>query len=299
MSKRVVVNLWHGIPLKKLYALWNKDVRDRLDRVKYRHFERKKYSGLITSSTMDSFAMAAMFHPIKYEHVWVTGLPRNDFVLKNVENLPAYLKHQVSLVQKLKAGRKLITYAPTYRQTVAVTDSKYYQFTNEEIAELKKILKKHNAIFGFRMHYFRNDLNLFNMEDYVDNEYIFDLGHNFMPEIAPVIRESDMVISDYSSVFVEALYVNKPVFAFTYDIEHYKTQQDGLLYDFDLIFPSDAIITFAELLQNIDQEFTLPQQTSSEKYRHSQKFFYEYIDTKNAERVVTRVKETLEKGIIG
>jgi len=83
MRRRVVVNLWHGIPVKKLYALWNPKVRGRLDRVKFRRTERRYYAGLVTSSEVDSYAMTTMFHPIKYDQIFLTGLPRNDFLLQD------------------------------------------------------------------------------------------------------------------------------------------------------------------------------------------------------------------------
>jgi len=143
------------------------------------------------------------------------------------------------------------------------------------------------------MHYFRNDENLFNMESYVDDEFIFDLGHEKVSEIAPVIRESDLVISDYSSVFVEALYVKKPLVGFAYDLEHYGQNQDGILYDFDLIFPGPVVKTFDALLDELDREFQTGGQTESERYQFSRKFFYNYIDTENSKRVVERVTQLL------
>lgn len=294
MTRRAVINLWHGIALKKLYALANPQVRARLDRVAFRRAERKYYAGLIASSQVDSFAMAAMFYPIKYDNLMITGLPRNDFLLRAAAELPSHLRRQLSTLQGLKRGRRLITYAPTYRQSVAVADSKYYQFSDAEIGQLKTLLRKRNAIFGFRMHYFRNESRLFNMERYVDDELIFDLGHERVPEIAPVVRESDLVISDYSSVFVEALYVDKPVIGFTYDREHYDKKQDGILYDLDLVFPGPVVETFPDLLAALDRELASGEQVQTDRYRMSQRFFYQYRDTNNAKRVVDRVDEMLD-----
>lgn len=293
MDKRLVVNLWHGIPIKKLYALWNPIVRQRLDRVKFRRFERTKYAGLIASSDIDSYAMSTMFYPIKYENIWVSGLPKNDFLLKDEDKLPIYFKNQLVKIKNIKSGKRLITYAPTYRQTTAVGDSHYYQFTVDEISALKELLVKHNAVLGFRMHYFRNDLNLFNVENYIDNELIFDLGHIAFTEVAAVLRMSDLIISDYSSVFVESLYANKPILGFAYDYEHYRDHQDGLLYDFEMVFPSPLILTFDNLLLQIDQEMTTPAQIKTDKYRFAQQFFFNNIDDHNSKRVVGKVLENI------
>jgi CDP-glycerol glycerophosphotransferase len=279
--------------LKKINAITNPLVKKRLERVSYRKKEPKYYKGLIASSDIDSYAMAAMYYPIKYENVWITGLPRNDFLIKNLNNLPSYLCSEINTIRQIKKGKRLITYAPTYRQTVAVKDSSYYQFSKEEINELKKILKKHNAILGFRMHYFRNNKTLFNIEDYIDNEYFFNLGHEKFSDIASVIRESDIIISDYSSVFVEAMYLTKPVIGFVYDVKHYRENQNGLLYDFDLVFPGPIVQNFASLIIELDNELTYCKQIGSERYNTSKKFFYKFIDDKNSERVVEKVRQLL------
>lgn len=237
MRGRTVVNLWHGIPLKSLGTLANSAVRRRLDRVRFRVRERSHYAGLISSSDIDSYAMATMFYPMKYENVWVTGLPRTDFLVQREEYLPGHLRESLTKINAIKKGKTLIVYAPTYRQTAAVRDSHYYHFSDDEIRELRNMLFKHNAILGFRMHYFRNNGSTFNFEKYIDNRVFFDFGHNQFAEIAPVIRACDMIITDYSSVYIDALCLNKPVFSFAYDLKHYREKQDGLLYDAEIVFP--------------------------------------------------------------
>ena len=294
LKARVVVNLSHGISLKRGSAIAKKLVKERVLRIGYRRKEPSHYVGLISSSLVDSYAMAAMYYPVKYESVWLTGVPRNDFLIQDSAELPSYLRSQIRYIQELKNGRKLIVYAPTFRQTVAVSGASYYRFSGAEIAELKLILKKHNAVLGFRMHYFRNSGNLFNLENFIDNEYIFDLGHDKVSDIASVIREADILISDYSSVFVEAMYRAIPVIGFAYDLEHYRDNQEGLLYDFEMVFPGPVVKTFSEVLRELDKELAAPAQTNSEKYQFSQKFFYNYRDSGNSARVVARVKTALQ-----
>jgi len=300
MRKRLVINLWHGISIKRLYALSNPLVHQQVDRVKFRRQERKHYAGLIASSSIDAYAMATMFYPIKYKHLWITGLPSNDFLMQDFDSLPTYLQNQITRMRQIKNGKKLITYAPTYRQTKVVDNSFYYQFSDKEITQLKKMLYHHNAILGFRMHYFRNDSNLFNLEKYIDDEVIFDLGHKSLSEIAPVIRESDVIITDYSSVYFDAMYINKPVFCFAYDLEHYRKYQDGLLYNLELVFPGPVVYDSDTLIEKIDEELTQPRQVKKEDYQKIRKLFFDFEDARNAERVVRKVlkisrSETQEK----
>ncbi len=295
LTRRTVINLWHGIPLKRLFALANAEQRQHGDRDVYRRKERTFYKGLVSSSDIDSYAMAAIFHPIDYQNVWITGLPRNDFLRMAESNLPDFLRDEVETIRRLKKNRRLIVYAPTYREA-EIEGSECYQFDEREIACLKELLHRHNAVLGFRMHYFRNSDRLFNMERYVDGESIIDLGHATINEIAPVLRESDMVITDYSSVYIDAMYIDKPIFSFAYDLEHYQARQNGLLYEMELAFPGSVRRDFQELLSALEQELSCPQQVASAHYRITKKLFFNFQDDRNSTRVVERLKALTAKG---
>ncbi|MDX4065631.1 CDP-glycerol glycerophosphotransferase family protein [Aliarcobacter skirrowii] len=294
LSNRIIVNLWHGIPLKRLLALTNENVQKITNRVSYNRIERAFYSGLIASSDIDSYAMATMFYPIKYKNIWLTGLPRNDFLLKPKNELPKYISKDIDKLEELKKDKKLILYAPTYRQSHVLEDCEYYQFTALEIENLRNLLLKNNAILGFRMHYFRNSNALFNLEDFIDNELFFDLGHNTINEISAAISCSDIVITDYSSVYIDALYVNKAVFSFAYDLENYKNNQDGILYDLELVFPSKVITQFDNLLENLESELNSNSQIHSQKYEDTKKIFFKYLDNSNSLRVVDKINQIIK-----
>ena len=291
LSNRIIVNLWHGIPLKRLLALTNENVQKITNRVSYNREERAFYTGLIASSDIDSYAMATMFHPIQYKNVWLTGLPRNDFLIKTKDELPKYILTDIEKLEKIKKDKKLILYAPTYRQSHVLKDCEYYQFNSQEIENLKNLLIQNNAVLGFRMHYFRNSNSLFNVEDFIDNELFFDLGHNTINEISAAIRCSDIVITDYSSVYIDALYINKPVFSFAYDLENYKNNQDGVLYDLELAFPSKVVTQFDNLLDELKIELVSNNQIHSQKYKDTKKIFFKYSDTFNSLRVINKINQ--------
>ena len=288
LSRRLVVNLWHGIPLKRLFALANPEQRKQGDRVAYRRRERAFYAGLVASSDVDSYAMTAIFYPISYDSVWVTGLPRNDLLKRAEPQLPEFMRRDLAAVRALKKGRRLVVYAPTYRES-AIEAASYYQFNEREISALRELLDRHGAVLGFRMHYFRNAEQLFNMERFVDGHTLIDLGHEQIAEIAPVLREADIVVTDYSSVYIDALYLDRPVISFAYDLEHYRSRQNGLLYDLDLAFPGPVVNRFDALLMSLDQLLRSPQQHLTDHYCKTKKLFFAYDDDGNSRRVVDRI----------
>lgn len=292
-KRRVVVNLWHGVALKRLLYAANQSTLQHTDRVTYRTQERKQYAGLIASSDIDSYAMAAMFYPLNYQQVWLTGLPRNDFLTQAEELLPHYIQDSLRLIRQIKQGKKLIVYAPTYRQTSVSETAHYYQFEQTEIDALKCLLQENNAVLGYRPHYFKNSEQYFNLDQFIDNELIFDMSQAVVPEFSALARELDVLVTDYSSVYIEALYLSKPVICFGYDIEHYKTQQDGLLYDMELAFPGPVIEDFAQLVPAIQERLHACSQQIEQEQKTAKQLFFKYRDCNNSKRVVDRIKELL------
>lgn len=293
MRKRVVVNLWHGIPLKRLLYAANDDALRHTDRVKYRTEERKNYRGLVSSSAIDSYAMAAMFYPLNYRQIWITGLPRNDFLTQEKSQLPKYIAESLNIIAEKKNNKRLIIYAPTYRQVKLSRESHYYQFSTEEINELKKLLKRSNSILGYRPHYFKNSEQYFNMDQYIDNEFIIDMSQKTIPEFSAIARELDLLITDYSSVYMEALYLNKPMLCFGYDIEHYKKNEDGLLYDMNLAFPGKISTSFQNLLKNIEETIHKTPIEIKNEQAVAHQLFFEHKDNLNSQRVKEKIEQHL------
>lgn len=295
-SQRVVVNLWHGIALKRLLQTANSATRQHTDRVPYRTQERRGYAGLIASSDIDSYAMAAMFYPLNYQQIWLTGLPRNDFLTMPEEQLPLYIRDSLDKIRAIKQGKKLIIYAPTYRQIAVSESAYYYQFSAEEIEQLKDFLRSNNAVLGYRPHYFKNSTEFFNLDQYIDHELIFDLSQSAVPEFSALARECDLLLTDYSSVYIEALYLNKPVICFGYDIEHYRSQQDGLLYDIELAFPGPVVEEFTQLIPTVQEKLNTPTQHIEQEQKTAKQLFFKYQDASNSERVIKRIQHLLQNG---
>ena len=288
LHRRITINLWHGIPLKRLFALANPEQRQHGDRDRHRRRERRFYTGLVASSETDAYAMAAIFHPLPPRNVWVTGLPRNDFLRIAEDALPVGLRDEVASVRALCTGRRLVLYAPTYRDA-SVSMERSYCFSDGEVAQLKNLLRRHDAVLGIRGHYLVNGPAPLDPVRHLDGDVLLDLGHEHFQEIAPLLRESALVITDYSSVYIDALYLDLPVLCFAYDLEHYRTRQNGLLYDLELAFPGPVTNTFDALLTALDAVLAQPKHLPDERYLVARRLFFQYLDTNNSQRVVQRI----------
>lgn len=290
LRRRVVVNLWHGIPLKRLFALANPSQRRHGDRDAFRRRERGLYAGLVASSEVDALAMSAIFHPIPPANVWVTGLPRTDFLCMPEAELPAGLDSELAQIRTLRSGRRLVLYAPTYRDASASGGP--YFFSDDEVSRLKALLQRHHAVLGVRGHYVAT-AGAPLAPRHLDGETLLDLGHLHFHEIAPLLRESSVVVTDYSSVYIDALCLDLPVIGFAHDLDDYRTQQNGLLYDLELAFPGPVTTTFDALLDALDATLARPQFQPDERYRNARRLFFRHEDADNTRRVVQRIHDTL------
>jgi len=291
LGRRVVVNLWHGIPLKRLFALANPQQRHHGDRNRARRRERRHYDGLVASSSVDSHAMAAIFHPLPPDRVWVTGLPRNDFLRMDEASLPPALAAELQRVRALRHGRRLVLYAPTYRDASVARDL-CYRFSDIEVQRLKLLLDRHGAMIGIRGHYLANAPSPFDRE-HLDGRTLVDLDHDAFHELAPLLRESAVVLTDYSSVYIDALYLELPVVSFAYDLDHYSQRQNGLLYDMDLAFPGPVATDFEKLLAALDAALSRPAAFPDDRYRAAQRLFFQHDDAGNSQRLVERLQATI------
>lgn len=292
LRRRVVINLWHGIPLKRLFALANPEQRRHGDRDQRRRRERRFYDGLIASSDVDALAMAAIFHPIPPANVWVTGLPRNDFLRLPESALPASMREELVYLQQLLAGRRLVLYAPTYRDA-SVAQQCTYRFNADELSRLGELLAKHDAVLGYRGHYLVNAPAALDSAALQRETRLLDLGHEQFQEIAPLLRHSVVVVTDYSSVCIDALYIDRPVVGFAHDLDHYRQHQNGLIYDLDLAFPGPMTTTFDDFLSRLDHVLVQPFFQPDDHYRSVQRLFFRHFDTHNSQRVVQQVQAAI------
>ncbi|SBV36092.1 Teichoic acid biosynthesis protein B [uncultured Stenotrophomonas sp.] len=293
LHRRVVVNLWHGIPLKRLFALANPEQRRHGDRNRSRRRERAHYDGLIASSDIDSHAMAAIFHPIPPSRVWVTGLPRNDFLRMPEAELPRALAGDLQRLRAMCRGRRLLLYAPTYRDA-SVADTLGYSFNEHEIAQLRQLLHHRGAVLGMRSHYLANGPDAFPAHSHGDEDWLLDVGHQSFPEIAPLLRECQLVVTDYSSVYIDALCIDRPVIAFAHDLDHYRMHQNGLLYDMELAFPGPVTRDFKEFFAAVDLMLSGSCTEFDERYKLTKRMFFAHDDGANSQRVIERTRALID-----
>lgn len=275
-----VVQLWHAITLKTIQAI------NTLGCSKVLLKEFAKYKICISSSSIDKFVMSACFHPISFDNVAITGLPRNDLLKLPERQLSKYYLNQLNELKSIIQNKILILYAPTYRENVL--GASYYKFSEKAIKILKKILKNNNAVLGIRAHSFSHNGSENNLYSLIDDDSIINLSSDKFPDSVIMSRIAKCIISDYSSTYLDAIYLDKPVIHFIYDIKHYEEKQRGNIYPHSLIFPGEQAKNENELIRCIENIFD--NNVSTEHYKIIRDAFFMYKDVNNSQRLIKLIE---------
>tara|TARA_R100000935_G_scaffold8376_1_gene17661 strand:+ start:916 stop:4632 length:3717 start_codon:yes stop_codon:yes gene_type:complete len=271
-----IINLWHGIPIKRIGTA-SLDLKEQRA---MREAENARLTAVISASDVDRLAMAAAYVPKIYDDIWLTGLPRHDLITKPQIQLSNELLAQITDAEALMNGRKMVLFCPTFRK-----DQKdgYYNFTPDQVKKLTVWLAKHNMVMGIREH--PADTSHQYSSQLIGETFIRVDARRF-PDVEMLYRKATMMITDYSSCFIDYMLTGRPVISFAYDLEDYKERERGLFYELEEVFPGPVAQTFSSLMKALDVSVSFVGNPTSEAYKIKRKFFIKYIDSKNAQRVV-------------
>ena len=245
----IYLQTWHGTPLKRLVFDMN-DVYSANPNYKKHFYEQsRRWDYLISPNqySSDIFKSAFKFDKNMLEF----GYPRNDIL---------YHENKTEIAQSLKAklgiplDKKVILYAPTWRDDEFYGAGKYKFNLKLDLQEMKKQLGDEYVII-LRMHYF--------IADHIDTKGAEKFAYNLSSydDIAELYLISDLLITDYSSVFFDYANLKRPILFFTYDLEKYRDTLRGFYIDVEnevpgpLLKTSDDVIASIKHIESIQQAY--------------------------------------------
>ena len=279
-KEQVYVQCWHGTPLKRLGCDLQKteNALNTLNEVKKKwHREAQKVDFVISPSkfTTEKLSSALDLKSVNKEDCMIEqGYPRNDFLYNYTEDDVKRIKEKIGID---KINKKIILYAPTWRDNQHQAGVGYTYKTEVDFDKLQKELQDEYIIL-FRAHYFVS--NSFDFEKY--KGFIYNVSD--IDDVNEIYIVSDILITDYSSVFFDYANLKRPMIFYMYDFEEYKDEMRGFYIDTNEL-PGEITKTEDELIKAIKniQNFEY-----TEKYRNFNDKF-NYLDDGQA------TKRTVEK----
>lgn len=233
-EEQVYIQTWHGTPLKKIGL----DVPDSdLD---YAH-ESEKFSYMISPSKYCTEKYISAFGLEGREDIVLeTGYPRNDALF-------TFDQAKVNAVLReldIPRGKKLILYAPTFRDNKHSQVSGYENATGIDFEKLREQLGDEYLIL-FRAHYFvAKEMDFTKLKDFVIDVSDYE-------DVNDLYIISDMLVTDYSSVFFDYANLKRPIIFYMYDYEDYKANARDFYLDQNEL-PGPIAKTQDELVKAIE-----------------------------------------------
>lgn len=230
-------NTWHGTPIKKM----GNDISN----------DTKSFGGksnwdidvMTAQSKYEADIFSRVFN-IDRERFLVCGLPRNDFLAFVTEETKQEMMQKIGL----PLDKKVILYAPTFREydrdnklNCVLAPPIDFEKWRQEIGDEYVIL--------FRAHY--EVVQVLNVK--FEDGFVYNVSS--YPVLNDLMIASDMLISDYSSIYFDYSILNRPMLCYAYDYEKYVDKR-GLYFDIreKLLGGSISERQLLDLINNIPYE---------------------------------------------
>lgn len=210
-KKIIEINSWHGTPLKKM----GNDIQENHS---FRNKNKKKGVRIYCSqSEYDQEIFTRLFNTTK-ENILISDLPRNDALLEYTSERCDEIKKSLNIPK----DKRVILYAPTYREFNRDKMNNCYIKPPIDFAKWQEKLGD-NYVLLFRAHY--EVVKVLGVES---NSFVYNVSD--YPCLNDLMCISDMVISDYSSIYFDYAILERPMLNFSYDFEEYSRIR-GLYFD--------------------------------------------------------------------
>lgn len=257
-SRKSIVQLWHGTPLK------------RLENMKIPFLKQVAISLLIkiigrdcdyvVSASDINIPIYRNSFRVQDSQIIVAGQPRNDVLVSG-------------------AGlQRDIWYLPTFREYDR--DINLFSDYGFDPQKLSKILAKFGAILHLKLHHV-DALKVSNYSQQLANSTNIKLSN---PEdLYAELAKSQLLITDYSSVYFDYLLTNKPIIFAPFDLDKY-AQNRGFYYDYESVTPGPKVHNWDTLCDVLESILS-----GTDTWRHQRQIinntFNRHQDANSARRV--------------
>lgn len=198
------VALFHGVGFKLELREFN--VNKSFIGTKLRELKHKIYCDsfadlICTTSSFMRYKFARQQYNCDILKIEVTGQPRNDIFQK----LDTELNRE-----------KVIMYLPTFREDKDSQEKLQYvinELVNSDV--LEKLLSQNNFKFVVKPHY------LTKVKMNKKRDHIFIYNDTDLPDVQKALADTDILITDYSSVASDFALLNRPIIFYDFDLRNY------------------------------------------------------------------------------
>lgn len=176
-----------------------------------------------------------------------------------------YLDGEKKVIEDFKSYDKIILYLPTFRKN-------YDNYINPLSCHgVLPYIEEHGILWIEKPHTAdANGATVSNM----NNKHILTLNSNF--DINVILPKIDLLVTDYSSVMLDALFYKKQIVYFAPDFDYFMNNDRGVIIDLDLISINPIIRSGNDILEGIKSALSKTEYGNREL--SIRKMFWKYED---------------------
>jgi CDP-glycerol glycerophosphotransferase len=185
------------------------------------------------------FSTPLMRRAFRYDgEIGEFGYPRNDVLRRpDFEAVASSVRARLGL----PAGKKVVLYAPTWRDNQVYANGRRYRFDMRLDLEQAWQALGPDHVFLIRGHHHMADDVPAGMRPG------FAMNVTAYPDISELYMVSDVLVTDYSSAMFDYAVTGRPMLFFTYDLAEYRDNLRGFYFDFEAEAPGPLLSASAEV----------------------------------------------------
>jgi CDP-ribitol ribitolphosphotransferase len=239
-----LVQLWHGTGTIKKFGLDNEEGWIK----KLGRATNKNTSHFIVGSSWMKEIYKTAFGADE-DKIFNIGCPRTDLFFNN--HIIDKKKDEFYKTYPELSGKKLILYAPTFRDSEGISDEIKI---NLDIHKLMSSIDD-TYVIGLRLHpYLANQANLGKNYFGSYNHRVIDFSH--YEKLNTLLICCDILITDYSSIIYEYSIMKKPMIFYCYDLAKFEKSDRGFYGNYRSIVPGPIAFKTEEIIDIIRNHIT-------------------------------------------
>ena len=250
-KRQLVLNVWHGSPVKKIGKFIHNSENFNFD-----------FSFITVASMLEGQTMMKAFGITK-EKVLNIGLCKNDILIAD-SRLP----------------QKEILYLPTFRDWPEKQG--LLSFPDKDLKALDSYLEEIERTLIIKPH-----INMNEQEGFHEFKNIKLIDSSV--DAQELVLNSEMLITDYSGIYLDYLLLDRPIVFYPYDLKTYSKKR-GFIYKYSEVTPGFHVLNQKEFVHAIDSYIKNPN-LHSEKRDLVKSKFHDHFDAQSCKRVCNLIEE--------
>lgn len=269
-----IINLWHGVVLKKFFKddihsdYYKKKIHigEILEEIPY-----KRRIMLCTSQCEKEIFKRAFGLSENQVKIW--GQPRTD----------TFFNNNNTLLQNEFCEKKIVLYMPTHRNG---GKKKLDCESIFDLVSLNNVCKKYEAVFLIKKHYYHKNEET----DCSKFSNIYDITNREI-DSQELLKSADILVSDYSSAYLDYMLLKRPIVFFNFDSENYLKNDRDMYFDYEKVTPGKKVKSYQQFEAELINIFNGKWEITREYEENLNTFFDKRIRKEVGESILDKVQQ--------